>query len=55
MILCKVSFSNELFIRELKKAFKYLQLDELRELKLYVQSLVHSKPQLQTALLVIST
>lgn len=49
-ILNKVSFDTQLFARELAKAVRVLQPDELDELKEYIMTLCRQKPQLRPSL-----
>ncbi len=53
-ILEKVSFSVELFSREVKKAFKILSKEEFQELLIFIKKMTVQKPQLQVCLEVIN-
>ena len=45
-VLNKVSFDTSLFCKELKKALNRLLPYEIEELKIFIQSLVQQKPEL---------
>lgn len=49
-ILEKVSFSVELFSREVKKAFRTLSKEDFQELLIFIEQLVIQKPQLEVCL-----
>ncbi len=49
-ILEKVSFSVELFSREVKKAFQNLTTEEFQELLIFIKELIVQKPQLEVCL-----
>ncbi|APD07278.1 hypothetical protein UJ101_01767 [Flavobacteriaceae bacterium UJ101] len=49
-ILEKVSFSVELFSREVKKAFRTLSKEEFQELLIFIKQMVVQKPQLEVCL-----
>lgn len=49
-ILEKVSFSVELFSREVKKAFRNLSTEEFQELLVFIEDLIMEKPQLEICL-----
>ncbi len=49
-ILEKVSFSVELFSREVKKAFRNLSTEEFQELLIFIKQLIVQKPQLEICL-----
>lgn len=52
-VLKKVSFNTELFCLELKKAIKTLQPCEIDELRIWLTSYIHGKPELNSCLLLI--
>jgi len=45
-VLNKVSFDTSLFCKEVKKALNRLLPYEIEELKIFIQSLVQQKPEL---------
>ncbi|MFV0237068.1 MAG: hypothetical protein ACK5HU_00850 [Flavobacteriales bacterium] len=49
-ILEKVSFSVELFTREVKKAFRTLSKEDSQELLIFIRKMVVQKPQLKVCL-----
>lgn len=49
-ILQKVSFDVKLFTKELKKAVSRLLPSEIEELKIWLQSYILDKPELQPSL-----
>ncbi|MFV0532012.1 MAG: hypothetical protein ACK5MD_11335 [Flavobacteriales bacterium] len=49
-ILEKVSFSVELFSREVKKAFQTLSQEDCRELLIFIEQKVVQNPQLKVCL-----
>ncbi len=49
-ILEKVSFSVELFSREVKKALKILSKEEFQELLIFIKKMIVQKPQLEICL-----
>lgn len=51
MVLDKVSFDATLFCKEVQKAVKRLLPHELDELRLYIMSLIHQKPELDQCLI----
>lgn len=50
VVLNKVSFDSALFCREVEKAVKRLLPYELEELRIFIQSLVTQKPELNHCL-----
>ncbi|QFZ55184.1 hypothetical protein FEZ18_10430 [Oceanihabitans sp. IOP_32] len=50
-ILNKVSFDTSLFCKEVQKAVNRLLAHELEELKVFIQSLVQQKPELNQCLI----
>jgi hypothetical protein len=50
-VLAKVSFDANLFCKELQKALNYLLPYEVEELKIWVDSLVQSNPNLNQCLI----
>ena len=50
-VLAKVSFDANLFCKELQKALNYLLPYEVEELKVWVDSLVQSNPNLNECLI----
>jgi len=50
-VLAKVSFDANLFCKELQKALNYLLPYEVEELKIWVDSLVQSNPNLNGCLI----
>lgn len=50
-VLDKVSFDVNLFCKELQKALKSLLPAEIEELKLFVDSLIRQKPELNQCLI----
>lgn len=50
-VLAKVSFDTNLFCKELQKALNYLLPYEVEELKVWVDSLVQSNPNLNECLI----
>jgi len=50
IVLKKVSFDVNLFIREVQKAIKRLLPHEIEELKIWIQALMVQKPELQQCL-----
>ena len=53
-VLDKVSFDTNLFCKELKKAMDRLLPYEIEELKIWVNSLVLQKPQLNQCLILLN-
>lgn len=53
-VLHLVSFDVQLFTKEVQKAVKRLLPYELNELRIFVESLVKTNPQLQPSLLYLS-
>lgn len=47
-VLVKVSFSPDLFCKELKKAIKMLLPHEVNELMIWLRQYVNNKPELYT-------
>ena len=45
-VLKKVSFNTELFCKELEKAITRLLPYEIEELKIWIQTIIHEKPEL---------
>ncbi len=54
-ILDKVSFDSALFCKELEKAIKRLLPYEIDELKIWIQNLVQSNPDLGQCLIYLKT
>ncbi|MBQ4914738.1 hypothetical protein J8L85_09850 [Maribacter sp. MMG018] len=52
-VLKKVSFDAKLFYKELKKALVRLLPDEVEELKVWLETFVVDKPELQKSLIYI--
>lgn len=52
-ILQKVSFDVKLFTKELKKAVSRLMPSEIEELKIWLQSYILDKPELQQSLILL--
>lgn len=52
-VLKKVSFNADLFCKELKKAIKRLLPHEIDELRIWLNELVHEKPELNVCLVLI--
>ena len=52
-ILQKVSFDVKLFTKELKKAVSRLMPSEIEELKVWLQSYILDKPELQQSLILL--
>lgn len=52
-ILQKVSFDVRLFTKELKKAVSRLMPSEIEELKIWLQSYLLDKPELQQSLILL--
>lgn len=52
-VLQKVSFSNDLFCKELEKALKRLLPHEIKELAIWLRQYVQNKPELQSSLALI--
>lgn len=52
-VLKKVSFSADLFSKELEKAFKVLLPYELEELKAWLLKFIQEKPELQHCIIKI--
>ena len=52
-VLKKVSFNTELFGLELKKAIKRLLPYEIDELRIWLVSYIHEKPELNACLILI--
>lgn len=52
-ILQKVSFDVKLFTKELKKAVSRLMPSEIEELKIWLQSYLLDKPELQQSLILL--
>jgi hypothetical protein len=50
-VLNKVSFDTTLFCKEVQKAIKRLLPYELEELKIFIQNIVHEKPELNQCLI----
>ncbi|MCC1484974.1 hypothetical protein [Winogradskyella immobilis] len=50
-VLKKVSFDATLFCKEVQKAVKRLLPYELKELKIFIQSMVNQKPELNQCLI----
>ena len=46
MVLEKVSFTEELFCKELEKAYDTLLPHEIQELKIWLESYLETKPEL---------
>lgn len=53
-VLQRVSFDVQLFTKELQKAVKRLLPYELKELRIFVENLVKTNPQLQQSLLYLT-
>lgn len=53
-VLSKVSFDTALFCKELKKALSRLLPYEIEELKIWVDSLVKTNPQLDQCLVYLN-
>jgi len=45
-VLKKVSFNTELFCKELEKAITRLLPYEIEELKIWIRTIIHEKPEL---------
>ena len=52
-ILKKVSFSSDLFCKELEKALKRLLPHEIEELGIWLREYTHNKPELYSCLAMI--
>ena len=52
-VLSKVSFDPQLFCKELKKALKRLLPHEIEELRIWVNSLLVQKPELNACLILL--
>ncbi len=50
-VLQSVSFDTNLFCKELQKATKYLLPHELRELSLWIKTLVRNNPHLDSCMI----
>lgn len=50
-VLNKVSFDATLFCKEVQKAIKRLLPYELEELRIFIQNIVHQKPELNQCLI----
>ncbi|WP_073245134.1 hypothetical protein [Maribacter aquivivus] len=50
-VLKKVSFDTLLFCKELKKALTTLLPEEVEELKIWIESFITDKPELQQSLI----
>ncbi|WP_196893827.1 hypothetical protein [Aureivirga marina] len=53
-VLKKVSFSTELFCKELEKAMKRLLPYEVNELMIWLQEYTHNKPELSAVMINIT-
>lgn len=53
-VLKKVSFSNDLFCKELEKALRRLLPHEIQELAIWLRHYVQNKPELQSSLALIN-
>lgn len=53
-VLAKVSFDANLFCKELQKALKRLLPHEIKELKLWVNSLIKQNPELNQCLVYLN-
>lgn len=52
-VLKKVSFNTELFCKELEKAISRLLPYEIDELRIWLNKLIHEKPELNVCLVLI--
>ena len=52
-VLKKVSFNTELFCKELEKAISRLLPYEIDELRIWLNQLIHEKPELNVCLVLI--
>lgn len=53
-VLRKVSFSSDLFCKELEKALKRLLPHEIEELAIWLREYTHNRPELYSCLAMIS-
>lgn len=53
-ILKKVSFSSDLFCKELEKALKRLLPHEIKELRIWLKEYTNNKPELYVCMTLIS-
>ena len=54
-VLKKVSFSSDLFYKELEKALKRLLPHEVQELTIWLKEYTHNKPELYACMALIKT
>ena len=53
-VLSQVSFDTQLFCKELKKALKRLLPHEIEELRIWIDSLIQRKPELNQCLIYLN-
>ena len=53
-VLKKVSFSSDLFCKELEKALKRLLPHEIKELTIWLKEYTHNKPDLYSCMAIIN-
>lgn len=53
-VLRKVSFSSDLFCKELEKALKRLLPHEIEELAIWLREYIHNKPELYPSLAIMN-